>query len=178
MTDIIEVFQRFNYTIPKEALSQTLAFFSPQREAVRSMMDKLSWDESKATQDYAINYLAHNLIPCEYIYLVLPDQYMEITAENESRYYKAGTGKSRWENAAKTIVQIGWPKVDPIIVPLFMWLLDSNWPGSQLIYDFLMSLPDDVFEQKTNQILNNPQNYYSYDYCDLVDLISDLRKRR
>lgn len=122
----------------------------------------------------AINALADKLRPCEYIYLVLPDKYFMIDIGEQAGYYKAGTDKSRWENAAKTIIKIGWPKVDAIIVPLFIWLLDPNWPGSNMIYDFLCSLPKDVVAQNMKRILGSPESYSLSDYNDLKEQIQDM----
>jgi len=178
LIDIVEVFRNFNYIISDELLSQTLHFFSEERAHVRNMMNNLNWDKSIIEQSEAVDFLAQNLLPCEYIYLVLPDEYITITVGDEIKCYKSCLGKAMWENAAKVIVKIGWPKIDPIIIPLFMWLIDPNWPGSQQIYNLILSLPTDVLLSKTNKIVNAPQNYNTYDYDDLLELINDILQEK
>ena len=116
--EIKDLFKSLNYIITEEEYQRSLEFFSDQRCKVRSLIEKLSWYETDENQMNAINALATELLPCEYIYLVLPDKYTVSVIDDNIKYYKQGTGKSRWENAAKTIITLGWPKVDNIIVPL------------------------------------------------------------
>ena len=170
------VFKSLNYTLTKEEYQRALHFFSDERTEMRDLIEKLSWNETEEVQRKAIDHLADGLFPSEYIYLVLPDKYTTCNSNNQIKYYKQGTGKSRWENAAKTIVKIGWPKVDKIIVPLFIWLLDPNWPGSELIYNFILSLPKNVLTYKINEILDNPENYAKHDYEELKELIEEMEK--
>ena len=172
--EIEAIFNLLNYRPSKKELQQSLAFFGEERAEVRGMIEKLSWNESKEEQEKAIDYLSENLLPCEYIYLVLPDKYTVASNAHHTQYYKHRTGKARWENAAKMIVKIGWPKVDHILIPLFIWLIDPNWPGSKLIYDFLLSLPQHVLKSKMKEILENPQYYENSVYEDLKMQINDL----
>lgn len=53
--------------------------------------------------------------------------------------------KECWENAAKVLYKIGYPKIEPAIPGLFAWLQDSNWPGEIVVKKILKSLPKDIF---------------------------------
>ncbi len=176
LIEIKDVFKSFNYNISDDAYQHALRFFSEERKSVREKIELLSWNETVEGQNMAIKELAVELLPCEYIYLVMPDRYVISEKGSGVTFYKQGTGKAKWENAAKTIIKLGWPKVDHIVVPLFMWLLDPNWPGSILIYEFIMSLPSDIFLSKIGEILNNPQNYTVSDYSDLSELIEEMQR--
>ena len=168
------VFKSLNYTPHKEELEYTLKFFSEERAEVRCLIEKLSWNATAEDQQEAVERLADELLPCEYIYLVLPDRYEIEVDDGHVKYYKQCTGKCMWENAAKTIVRIGWPKAEHIIVPLFLWLLDLNWPGGELIYNLILSLPQDVLERKVNEILADTQNYEHCEYEDLKEIIEEI----
>lgn len=170
--EIEKWFKFVNYSCSDISMSDTLDFFSQKRTSVFNMFGNLSWNTDIELQTKAIEYLAENLLPCEYIYLVMPDSFSLKPYNKNSKYYERSNGKEMWENAAKTIVKIGWPSTDNIIVPLFMWLLDSNWPGWDLIYDFLLSLPNDVLHKKIKQIIDNPELYEPCDYNDLCALIT------
>ena len=167
---LIEAFKHLNYNLTTEEYARTRAFFSTSRAMLREQLEKLSWDASCDEQHTAIRTLAKDLTPSEYIYLVLPGKYTEL----DSVLYKQYTGKSQWENAAKVLAAIGWPKVDHIVVPLFMWLLDPNWPGSELIYKLIVSIPKDVLANKMRIILRNPSNYEERDFADIKLIIDDL----
>lgn len=173
--EIEKWFKFINYQCTEEELEKTLGFFQENRADVRRQIENLSWDASEEEQDYAIDYLTANLLPCEYVYLILADQHVLKEYNDQDQYYRYGTGKARWENAARTLIKIGWPKVDHILVPMFIWLLDPNWPGSELIYDFMLSLPRTVLRDKMKEVLNHPEQYESYDYRDLKDIFEELR---
>lgn len=173
-SEIEYVFKELYYRPTDEEYRRALESFSDDRTHIRDMIDKLSWDASEAEQQYAIDYLPEHMLPSEYIYLVLADSYDVEISNGKIAYLKIGKDKSKWENAAKTIIKIGWPKVDRIMIPVFCWLLDPNWPGSILIYNFLLSLPKEVLQAKMKQILDNPQWFESYDYEDFAGQIEDL----
>lgn len=174
MQEIKTWFRMLNWKCTDEEYQQALTFFSKERECVREQFEKLSWNAEAYEQEDAIKYLSINLFPWEYIYLIFADKYSSEIHDEQRRFYRHKTGKERWENAAKTIIQIGWPKVNNILLPLFMWLLDPNWPGSELIYDFILALPESVLIGKMNEIAEHPQNYNEVDYADLMALIEQL----
>jgi len=96
----------------------------------RSKMDKniflnLSWNASLNSQNKAINELAsvESLDPNELIQPI---------------------SKEYWENAAKVLNMIGYPRVEAAISGLFSWLQDMNWPGAMIVMELLKSLPKDV----------------------------------
>lgn len=172
--EIEKLFKLVNYKYSEEELDSTLSFFSKSRDEVRMQFDNLSWNADKESQECAIQYLAKNLLPCEYILLVFADKHNINPYNPLEKYYKFNEGKSLWENAAKTIIKIGWPQIDNILIPLFMWIIDPNWPGSLLINDFLMTLPETVFISKVKEILSNSQDYDPCIYTELKEAIEEM----
>lgn len=173
--EIEKWFSFVNYQCSEIELAKTLNFFSDERKEVFNQFENLSWYTDVDKQLYAIDYLSEELLPEEYIYLLLADRYTLEPYKKNEKYYTGNTGKERWENAAKTIIKIGWPRVDNIIVPLFVWLIDPNWPGSELIYSFLLSLPSDVLKKKMDEIINSRELYDASVYNDLRLQIENLK---
>ena len=114
--DIEAVFDCINYRPTVENMACALRFFSEERSSVRNQFENLSWHVSADKQIGAINFLSQNLDPSEYIFLILADRYSLCYVNHECRYFKHATDKSMWENAAKTIKRIGWPKIQNIVV--------------------------------------------------------------
>lgn len=175
ITDIHDWFRHINWNPSQQELDAALRFLSDERSHVRKVFENLSWNAPLTEQQAAIQYLSENLLPPEYVFLVLP--YQLDTSGKTPTYIMAGD-KCKWENAAKTIVQIGWPKVDSIIVPLFMWLLDPNWPGSSIIYEFLQTLPSDVLHSKIRKIIDSSQSYRASDFNELMEILVEFCKDR
>jgi len=46
--------------------------------------------------------------------------------------------KSLWDNAAELLVEIGYPRIRPILYELLSWLQDMNWPDSIIISKLLV----------------------------------------
>lgn len=53
--------------------------------------------------------------------------------------------KEYWENAAKVLLQMGYPRVKEAIPGLLVWLQDINWPGSRIVMKLLETVPKDEF---------------------------------
>lgn len=103
---------------------------SGQYRASEGLMDKhifknLSWNASLDGQKEAINKLAlmDNLNPSD---LIQPQ------------------GKEYWENAARALYLIGYPRIEEAIPGLFKWIQDLNWPGALIVMELLKSLPKEV----------------------------------
>lgn len=94
----------------------------------KNLFMNLSWDVPLDSQEKAIVQLAsmENLDPKS---LLQP------------------LGKEYWENAAKILRSMGYPRISDVIEGLFAWLQDLNWPGSMIIIEILKSLPENVFVQ-------------------------------
>ncbi|MDI4645228.1 DUF5071 domain-containing protein [Cohnella hashimotonis] len=58
------------------------------------------------------------------------------------KYLVQPGGKMHWDHAAELIVEIGYPRVAPILSDLLEWLKDLNWPGARLISDLLVSIKE------------------------------------
>ncbi len=171
--EIQDFFKEVSYIVTPEEYQTALEFFSEERRHIREKIEMLSWDASEEDQQSAVEYLAKHMLPSEYIYLVLAGSY-GIENLNGKLSYLKHCSKARWGNAAETIVKIGWPNIEPIIIPIFYWLLDPNWPGSLLIYNFLLTLPKDVLYAQMKRIVDNPQWFEQIDYQDLIGQIDDL----
>ncbi|MEQ8156526.1 MAG: DUF5071 domain-containing protein [Clostridiaceae bacterium] len=52
--------------------------------------------------------------------------------------------KEYWENAARVLSKIGYPKIEEAIPGLFNWLQDLNWPGALIVMELLKSLPKEA----------------------------------
>lgn len=52
--------------------------------------------------------------------------------------------KDCWENAAKVLFKLGYPKIKEVIPGLLRWLQDINWPGSNIVMEILVTIPKDV----------------------------------
>jgi hypothetical protein len=53
-------------------------------------------------------------------------------------------GKEYWQNAARALSLMGYPRIEKAIPGLFNWLQDLNWPGALIVMELLKSLPKDV----------------------------------
>lgn len=106
----------------------------------RSILLRLSWNLPLDVQEKTINEIASiiNLNPME---LLQPDR------------------KEYWENAAKVLFIMGYPKIKDAIPGLLIWLQDINWPGATIVMEILGSLPKDIFlpylENAVKEALNS-----------------------
>lgn len=91
---------------------------------VSKLINNLSWDMPEDLQKSAINQL-------------------ELINENELPLLIQPKGKECWENAAKVLGKIGYPRVKLIIPELLEWLKDMNWPGSWTIMELLEGIDRD-----------------------------------
>jgi hypothetical protein len=49
--------------------------------------------------------------------------------------------KEYWENAAKVLLKMGYPRIREAIPGLLIWLQDINWPGSNEVMELLKTIP-------------------------------------
>ena len=172
--EIQDFFKEVSYIVTPEEFQAALNFFSVEREHIRNKVDMLSWDASDDDQQHAIDYLSKHMLPTEYIYLIFAGSYGIENLSGNPSCVKYCIDKSKWGNAAETIIKIGWPNIEPIIIPIFYLLLDLNWPGSLSIYNYLLTLPQDVLYTQMKKIVDNPQWFKQMDYQDLKWQIDDL----
>ena len=166
MNNLETFFRSVNWRPSPKEKSEAVAFFSDERKLIREKFTDLHWSKPIEKQQEAICFLADEMKPGEYIHLIVP--------YNSTLQALCGKDKGIWENAANIILKLGWPKVDSIIIPSFLWLLDAVWPGSSTIYDFLLTVPSDVLAEKMKQIKQNKSCYSSDDYRDLMDIFQDI----
>lgn len=90
-----------------------------------NILKNLSWNASIDSQKKAINEL------------------VSMANLNSSTLIQP-SGKEYWENAARALSTIGYPRIEEAIPGLFNWLQDLNWPGALIIMELLKSLPKEV----------------------------------
>ncbi len=90
-------------------------------ENIEKLIDDLDWNKPIETQENAIKNLK-NISEKDLCKLIQPKS------------------KNCWENAAKVINIIGYPKIKTIIPDLLEWLKDLNWPGAVIIVDTLRNI--------------------------------------
>ena len=88
---------------------------------IEKLIDDLDWNKPIEIQENAIKNL-ENISEKDLCKLIQP----------KSKYC--------WENAAKVINKIGYPKIKPIMPELFEWIKDLNWPGAVIIVDTLRNI--------------------------------------
>lgn len=82
--------------------------------------------------------------------------------------------KEYWENAAKVLRKIGYPRIEGSIPGLFSWLQDMNWPGAVLVMELLNSLPKDAIIRHLESAANEACK--TDDEIWLINLSSFLTK--
>lgn len=82
-------------------------------EDIQKLIEDLSWDNPKDVVDKAINQL-----------LKIDDEQVTLLLQP--------VNKSCWENAAKVLQMIGYPRNKLALPGLIEWLRDMNWPGAQI----------------------------------------------
>ena len=58
--------------------------------------------------------------------------------------------KSIWENCAKVLISKNDQELNVYLIRMFQWLQDMNWPGADLIYERLKSMPIQYIETAYN----------------------------
>lgn len=53
--------------------------------------------------------------------------------------------KDCWLNCAKILIEMGYLKNKDVLDGLFEWIQDMNWPGAKLVFDYLQTLPKEIF---------------------------------
>jgi hypothetical protein len=89
------------------------------------LLDCLSWSENPARQNEAVTLLA------------AAGDGLDL-----SLFLQKGD-KSRWQNEARVIQALGYPRFREIIPAMLEWLQDLNWPGSNEIVEALAGVPKD-----------------------------------
>lgn len=101
---------------------------------LKKLIDDLDWNKPIEIQEKAIKNL-ENILEKDLCKLIQP----------KSKYC--------WENAAKVINIIGYPKIKPIIPDLFEWLKDLNWPGAVIIVNTLKNIESDEINEFIKEAL-------------------------
>ena len=85
-------------------------------------------------------------------------------------------GKGCWENAAKVLYIVGYPRVMEVIDGLFEWLQDMNWPGVDIVIDILKLMPKKIFienlEKCVKKAINAKDEEWIYSLAQLIELFN------
>jgi hypothetical protein len=92
---------------------------------INELLDNLSWTNPQKIQQEAINKLI-SLDNIDVLRLLQPGD------------------KSCWENSAKIIKEIGYPRISIAIPGLLEWIKDLNWPGASIIMEVLENIESGV----------------------------------
>lgn len=95
------------------------------QDLIRAYVEQLNWHNPEWMQEQMMNTLVG--IPSEYYHMLLQ--------QGE---------KACWENEARVIVKIGYPKVKSILPGIFAWFQDLNWPGVNELVEMLKGIDKDV----------------------------------
>jgi len=90
---------------------------------IEELMDSLSWEYDDAVQGEAVELL------------VASGDRLDL-----SLLLQRGS-KSRWQNEARVLVGLGYPRFREVIPSMLEWLQDLNWPGASEIFEALSSVP-------------------------------------
>jgi hypothetical protein len=71
------------------------------------------------------------------IYLLKPKEY--------SQFYQDNTSKEYWYSCAHLLCKVGYKNNKDILEIMFKWLQDVNWPGSNEIFYYLVTVDKTVF---------------------------------
>lgn len=88
---------------------------------IQKLLEDLSWDNPKDVVDTAINKL-----------LQIDDEQVTVLLQP--------VNKSCWENAAKVLKMMGYPKNELALPGLLDWIRDMNWPGAQIAKEILFAI--------------------------------------
>ena len=94
-------------------------------DTIEDLVDSLDWHEDQARQNEAVGLL------------VAAGDRLDLSLMLQSG------SKSRWENQARVLRLVGYPRFRAIIPGMLEWLQDLNWPGSQEILQALTDAPKD-----------------------------------
>lgn len=61
--------------------------------------------------------------------------------------------KMYWENAAKVLAKRGYPIIRDILMELFEWLQDMNWPGAITVVNILNTIPKKVLVENLEKTI-------------------------
>lgn len=122
------------------------------------LLKDLMWDADVSKQGEAIKTLSS-----------MKDLNLEILLQ-------PSLGKSCWENAARVLYIIGYPRVMKVIDGLFEWLQDMNWPGVDIVIDILKLMPKEIFienlEKCVKKAINAKDEEWIYSLAQLIELFN------
>jgi hypothetical protein len=93
---------------------------------IDSIFSMLSWDSDERTQQEGIREAQK--------------------IEHLSILFQPIESKSVWENCARIISSKNDDILEQYLFLMFEWLQDINWPGAEIIFDRLLSMPIDVLK--------------------------------
>lgn len=106
---------------------------------IEDALKGLSWSKTETIQKKSMEYLS-NIDDDDLIRLVKP------------------FGKDCWQNAARVIALIGYPRIKHIINDLIKWLQDMNWPGAKEVFECLCLIPKELLIPYIKKAISEAEN--------------------
>src|SRR6266702_2433989 len=123
-------------------------------KSVLELIMDLDWNNDELTQNSAIKQLV-DIEDKDIPLLIMPFN-----------------NKSYWENASVVLKKIGYPRIRSIIPDLLGWLADLNWPGSNTVFELLLSVDDNVLSHNLKNALIEAKQMQDFMWIDAMkDLI-------
>lgn len=93
-----------------------------------------------------------------------------------SRLILPKTGKKTWKNAVLVLCRMRPDRVFSYLEEILVWLQDVNWPGEDIIFGFMMGLPDEMLLPALTRVMDRAT--IDHDEIWLEELGRLLRARR
>lgn len=117
------------------------------------LIENLSWKKNSDENETAIRCLSLSISDLRK--LIIPER------------------KDIWENAARVLKNIGYPRITVVFSDLLLWLQDMTWPGAITIFELLKEVPAGALVTEFNYALNKAIKNRDWDWvCNLKLLFS------
>ena len=110
------------------------------------LIEMLDWNNSDRIQNEAIIELT------------------KIASDDVIREVVLPGPKSRWENAAKVLFNIGYPKIQKHLATMLPWLQDMNWPGANIVFGLLTQVPAEVIGHELELAVLRAEEEQDFDW--------------
>jgi hypothetical protein len=121
---------------------------------IEKYISNLSWNKRRIVQQKAIDELIK--MDGSQWFLVLP---------------RRNYNKDLWENAAIVLSKKEFDQIEGILVDLFYWFQDLNWPGVDIILNLLKRIPKEAFEKALSKARIIAETLEDYEWLSNLDHI-------
>lgn len=78
--------------------------------------------------------------------------------EYDNLFFCQSGPKFAWNYEASILVKRGYPTIKDSLEKMFEWIQDLNWPGANIIVNFLLLLPQNEFNKYYYNAMNKADN--------------------